>query len=401
MKKNLFFLILILQVSTLFGQDNLLVFSEDRQTDNHKININFNDLSFIKDNEYFNLIADGYTLFGNQLDLNLSLNVDDNYKISIGAIATKYYGLHTISSIVPTISLKIYQGKNTYFFGKLKTDDNHHLPEQLYSFERHLDTRSIENGVEHRYKNKHWQTDTWLEWEHFIYKNDSNRERLNFGQTTTFTTVIAKNFQLQIPVNILLHHRGGQINNRNSATAHLNNAMVISNFSGGLLLAKKISKNKQFGIEFQYFIHSINSDNVEEFQFKNGKATLFNAFYKTKKWQYQLGYWKSAKFLAPKGNDMFQSISKRTEIYTDTQGNPEAIFANYSEPDRTLLYGNISYKSKMYKSLYIGAKVDAYLQLNKGQISTNRYSGTTENQFDYAIGLYLLYKFKGQLWSVR
>ncbi len=400
MKKIVLFISILFSLN-VFGQNDLLIVKDFIHKEVKAVYFDANNLSFIKNNEYFNLIADGYTLFGNKLDLNLSIKPHKNYEIKVGVMALKYYGLDTFSEFIPTFSLQIDQGNNHYYFGKLPTDDNHYLSEQIYSFERHLDKRSIENGVAHRYQNKHWQTDTWLEWEHFIKKGDTERERLNFGQTTTYTTLLNKTWQIQVPLQLYLHHRGGQINQRNNLTAHLNNAMVVANISGGLKLAKQLPNKRQIGVEYQYFAHSINSDNVEELHFKNGSAHLIQAFYKTSKWQYNLSYWKSDQFIAPKGDDMYQSISKRVEKYTDEQGNPENVFGNYSEPHRELLHGFISYKNQIFPDLYLGAKLDAYLQLNDGIIHSNRYNTSVKNQFDYAIGLYLNYRFSAKIYQQK
>ena len=401
MMKKLFLLAFLLHSSIFFGQNNLLVFSDSIHKNTNTVYLNFDDLSFIKNNEYFNLIADGYTLFGNKLDVDLSIKPHQNYQVKVGFMALKYYGLDAFSKIIPSFSLQINQGNNTYIFGKLQNNDKHLLSDQIYGFERLLDKRSIENGVEHRYKNKHWQTDTWLEWEHFIKKNDSDRERLNFGQTTTYHTTIAKNWEITLPLQLYLHHRGGQINQRNTQTEHLNNAMVVANISGGLQLSKKVSNRAEWGAEYQYFIHSINSDNVEELHFKNGSAHLISAFFKTAKWQGNLSYWKADKFVAPKADDMYQSISKRVEKYTDSQANPETVFATYTEPNRELLHGFVSYKNKLFKDLYIGAQLDAYLQLNEGTIQSNRYNVSVNNQFDYAIGLYILYRFNTAIFNAE
>jgi len=400
MTKNFIFFLWLIVYSS-FGQNNLLVYKDSIQKETNTLYIEANNLSFIKNNEYFNLIADGYTLFGNKLDVNLSIKPHQNYQVKIGVMTLKYYGLDTFSEFIPTFSLQIDQGNNHYYFGKLPTDDNHRLSEQIYSFERHLDKRSIENGVAHRYQKKHWQTDTWLEWEHFIVKGDTERERLNFGQTTTYTTLLNKTWQVQVPLQLYLHHRGGQINQRNDLTAHLNNAMVVANISGGLQLTKQLANKQQIGVEYQYFAHSINSDNVEELHYKNGSAHLIQVFYKSPEWQYNLSYWKTDKFVAPKGNDMYQSISKRVEKYTDNDGNPETVFATYTEPNRELLHGFISYKNQIFSGLYLGAKLDAYLQLNEAAIQNNRYNTTVKNQFDYAIGLYLNYRFNQKIFKMK
>jgi len=358
---------------------------------NKVLYLGFTDLAFIKNNEYFNFIADGYTLLGNQLDVDLRYRPQPAYEINVGASFQKYFGLSTFEKPIPYIGLKIDKGNSRFYIGKLDTDDNHGLFDPVYDFERHLDQRHIENGLQHRYKNKHWQTDTWLEWEHFIFKADTLRERLNFGQTTTYTYK-SGGWEYQIPLQIYLMHRGGQINLRKPDN-HKNNAMVIANLATGLSVSKHWSTEFSTGVAFRYFSHSINSDNTEEFIFKNGNAMqfLFNIRYKN--WKTSWSYWQADHFVAPKGNDMYQTVSRRVDKYFDEQGNPVGIFKSYTEPYRKLLTGHISYQKEIIKDLHLGFIVDVYYQLNDAEIQSNYYNSSLNGQLDYATGLYLVYHF--------
>ena len=369
------------------------------QTGGKNLDFVFEDLSFVKNNEYFNFIADGYTLLGNKLYTGVRLQPHSDYDIRVGADWIKYYGLNNFSYIIPSISLHLDKGKHQFYFGRLDTGNNHDMPQQIYAFERLLDARSIENGLQHKYTGKRWQSDTWLEWEHFIFKNDKGRERLNFGHHSDWHFPFSDNLEMQIPVSLLLHHRGGQINRHNQPSTY-NSAIVVANFSSGLGFQYKLNQDTSLGIQYDFFVHSINSDNTEDFVFKTGKAHLFTFKVDYQQFEGKFSFWQSRKYIAPKGDDMFQSLSRKTEIYFEN--NEQAtVFAGYAEPDRQLLYTSISYHKEMARDLHLGFVTELYYQLNKGEIHTPAYSGVIQNHLDYSMGLYVQYRLRSRLVHFR
>ena len=396
--KSIFTFLLCLLIFKAQAQQSNTFYKVDSTETKEFIQFVFNDLSFIKNNEYFNLIADGYTLFGNKLEGAFYYQKANKYSVGLGIVALKYYGMDRFIKIIPSISLQYKQGNNRFYFGRLNTKNNHYLPKPIYSFERRLDTRSVENGIQHTYRSKHWITDTWLEWEHFIQKEDAQRERLNFGQTTTFSLPF-KNGNISIPLSVLLMHRGGQIN-QHAPTTDLANAIVFTNACTGLIVDKYIN-NKVISISYQYLLHAVNAENTEEWFYKNGYAHWLQIELKTKRWQFNLAYWKAHQFVGIKGDDMYQSVSQRIEKYIDAQGNPTPIFGQYTEPDRELLTASVSYAYRLDKHLNFRFVIDGFYQLNKGEIYHPRYSVKLQNHFDYALGLYVNYTFKQRVLKLK
>jgi len=393
MKLYLIFLSFLFVIPSFSQSEDLLVTSDSTVFPVNSLSLQIKDLSFIKNNEYFNLIADGYTLFGNKLNVEGVYTPHSHYDLTAGIMLLKYYGLDDFSAAIPYLSLRIHEKNHTYYFGKLYTEDHHHLSRQLYAFERHLDKRSIENGIEYRYNSRNWLSDTWLEWEHFIQKYDDKRERLNFGHYSAYT-YISKQWKLSIPFQIYLHHRGGQINMRTSQTAGLNNALVVANMALGGEWKRNLSSDDYAGIRIDAFWHFINSDNTEEFYFDRGKAFQGQIFYQNKTFRFNVNYWKSDKFISSKGDDMFQSVSRRIDKYMDKNNKPAHIFASHTEPDRELLYLDFNYKKEIFKDLFLAFSTDIFYQLNASRIDTDLYSNTIQKQLDYNMSLFLIYKFK-------
>ena len=306
MKHKFFSFLLFLIYFTAPAQyDNLLIYNDSTDFKPKNLALGIDNMAFVKDNEYFNLIADGYTLLGNQTEVSLKYQAHQNYRLTAGFYALKYFGTNNFEPLIPYVGLEINKGHSRFNIGKLDTDDRHQLPDEIYAFERLLDYRRIEHGLQHRFKNTHWQTDTWLEWEHFIHKADHRRERLNFGQTTTFKQTF-KHWQLTIPLQIYLQHRGGQINVRDAGSSPVNNAVVFANSALGLALENKLNNRMRVGVKYQYLRLDTNTDNPEELLFTSGYAHKWQAFVKYRHWQTYVSYWNANKFVAPKGNDCFK-----------------------------------------------------------------------------------------------
>ena len=395
--KKIWFSLLVLGYFSGFSQlENKQPAADSIDSHDKYLYVSVRDLSFIKNNEYFNLIADGYTLFGNRINPEIILDVHPNYDITAGMMLLKYYGHDDFTSAIPYFGLRIKDGRHTYYFGKLSSEDNHHLSRALYDFERQLDARSIENGIEYRYYSTAWESDTWLEWEHFIQKYDDEREYINFGHYSRYKHRTSKG-EFYVPFQFYIHHRGGQINIRNKQTKGLNNALVVANAAIGAGYERNLNSKNTLGIRLDAFYHFINSDNTEEFVFDKGKAFQYRIYYYHENIMVHLNYWDADKFVSSKGDDMFQSVSRRVEKYYDDNDQPVPVFAGHTEPDRRLLYGGLIYSKEIYKNLFLQFTTDVFYQLNESEIVSPVYNSKVSGQLDYSMGLYLTYKFKHRL----
>ncbi len=397
-KYTIEFYIFFLYFVSFAQYDNFLISNDSTNLKSKSLALGINNMAFIKDNEYFNLIADGYTLPGNQTEVSLKYQAHQNYRLTAGFYALTYFGTNDFEPLIPYVGLEIKKGHSRFYIGKLYTDDRHQLSDEIYAFERLLDYRRIEHGLQHRYKNAHWQTDTWLDWEQFIHKADRRRERLNFGQTTTFKQTF-KHWQLTIPLQIYLQHRGGQINIRDADTDTVNNAVVFANSALGLALENKLNNRMSVGVKYQYLRLDTNTDNPEELLFTSGYAHKWQVFVKYRYWQTYVSYWKANKFVAPKGDDMFQSVSRRVEKYVDSQNQPADVFKYHTEPHRQLLTLSTRYQKEIFPDLDLAFVVDVYYQLNRSSIQSDYYNTEVYHQLDYALGLYLRYRFDFNLYK--
>jgi hypothetical protein len=116
-----------------------------------ELRLGINTLGFFKDNEYFNKIADGYTLFGYQLTPSVQYYPSEKIKIEAGALFLKDFGNRKYKLIQPTFTATFSTGKHTVLFGTLNGNLNFGYIEPLWDFEKQL-TTPIQNGIQYIYK---------------------------------------------------------------------------------------------------------------------------------------------------------------------------------------------------------------------------------------------------------
>jgi hypothetical protein len=127
----------------------------------------FSNLNFTKNNEYFNKIADGYTLFGYQVNPEVVFFPSENIGIRAGVFVWKDFGNNKYSGLAPTYSVSVRKDSLSFIFGKLDGSLKHRLIEPLYDFENILTDR-LEDGIQVIYNHNLFYLDLWINWEHML-----------------------------------------------------------------------------------------------------------------------------------------------------------------------------------------------------------------------------------------
>src|SRR5690606_20558380 len=103
------------QLDNHLFEDRREIFPERKE----KIYLDVGLLGFTKNNEYFNRIADGYTLFGYQLYPSLTYFPAENVRIDAGIYLQNDFGNNGFQTIAPTLSVKVKRGDLNIIFGNL------------------------------------------------------------------------------------------------------------------------------------------------------------------------------------------------------------------------------------------------------------------------------------------
>lgn len=273
--------------------------------DSNALFFGINSLGFTKNNEYFNDIADGYTLFGYQLNPHFSYYPTDNFKIDAGIYLQKDFGATGYVEIAPTFSLSYRHGDITLIFGNIDGSIAHRLIEPLYDFERVLVNR-LEHGLQLKIDKEKLFLDGWVDWQQMLYKGDSLQEQVTGGLSLNYKLLQSDQLDIAIPVQFLVQHLGGQID---SSPAPL---QTYTNTAAGLSLKHKAG-SKGFIREVSmdnYYVHAKDFSNEQLLLFEDGSGWYFNLGIKAKSGiEVMTSYWRGHEFISIMGGQLYPSVS--------------------------------------------------------------------------------------------
>lgn len=322
------------------------------------LSLRVKNINFFKNNEYFNPIKssdfilvsslpepvdkskwiEGYTLPGFFIQPELVYQPSEKITIRAGTHILKYAGTDNFTLIKPVFSTSLNISEKTILtLGTLSGCDRHLLFDPDFDSER-LYTNYSEDGFQFTSSNDHLFTDTWVNWENFIFKGDTTREILSGGESFKFTSSpVADIVHFIVPLQVQFKHYGGQISN------YLEEVETFYNIAAGLrvnidLGHKKIS---QAGIEYLQFFNTVVS-NTTSSPIKNGNASWLRLHYTYKGLYIGAAYWRGHNFYAPEGNPIYASIY---DFHSD-----------YVIPERRIItnYVSISLLPESYLELFLG-----------------------------------------------
>ncbi len=338
------FLLGSLQTNAQINNSSLETFQHLDSTKSKQLSFQFESFSFLKNNEYFLKIADGYTLFGNQFSPKFTYQPDPRVRIEAGVYAWKDFGNTDFTSVQPIFTIKIQQDSTQFLFGNLEGNLNHRLIEPMMNPERVILNRQ-ENGLQYTRRKQKVFFDAWIDWQRMIYKGDDKKEEIFAGFSWNKKLIMKPNFYLSIPYQITFQHRGGQITK--------DTAQVVTN------------NNTALGVEvewkFKGFVQKIKSQNyLVGFQqnsnynqyFKRGSGIYLNLTAETKLLNLMLSYWKSSGYLSDAGGDLYQSVGR-----TFRNG-------NIVEKERNLLIIRVMKDWKIMDNLFLTFRFEPYFDLN-------------------------------------
>jgi len=277
-----------------------------------KLYLNFFNVNFIRNNEYSNPVTEGYTLIGYLLNPELVYRPAGKVTLRLGTHLLSYSGTGKFSQIKPLFSTTFNISANSSVtIGTLNPGYKNELFVPHYNREKFYTSYS-EDGIQFRFINDHFHNDTWLSWENFIFKGDSEREVFNAGESFRYISPqIAGLIRVEVPLQLQFKHYGGQISNYSShVETYLNmafGARVIFDLAG--------QKYGKTGFEYLIFTgQSLTKNSPTGINYGRGEWKKF--FYTYKKFKFDAGYWTSHDFYAPNGNYIFSSISDHLDNVT-------------------------------------------------------------------------------------
>lgn len=342
--------------NTMFDQRSMI-----NASDSGSLLFNLKVLGFNKNNEYFGDIADGYTLYGYQLNPSLSYLPTHNTRFDIGVYAQKDFGNNDYNEVQPTFTFSYKHGDATLIFGTLEGATSHQLIEPLYDFESVMINR-LENGLQFHVINDWIFFDSWLNWQEMLYRGENDQEELTGGLSMRYV-LIDKTIRLSIPAQLVVKHIGGQIDVSELPL------QTFTNSAFGLTLDflrpdDRLINNVRFD---SYYTQYNDFSGTQLRPFEDGSGWYVNAEIKSKTGlEFMVSYWKGHEFLTVEGGQLYPSESSSFK-------NRLAI-----EEERELLIFRIFHNMKLADKLMISSRFEPYFDL-------------INNRFEFSHGFYLNY----------
>ena len=205
-----------------------------------------NALAFFQNNEFSSNILKGYTLPGGWLQPKLTYTPNKMVNIEVGAHlmfydgANRYpnYAYHDIVKwkgnqhthgvhALPYLRLQADFKRQTLVLGDIYGAQNHGIILPLYNPEQNL-TVDPEMGFQLINDRKHNHLDMWINWQSFIYDLDTHQEAFTVGVNNTlrWNKDKSRRIQWETPIQIMLQHRGGEIDTTATGVQTLVNASI-------------------------------------------------------------------------------------------------------------------------------------------------------------------------------
>ncbi len=319
--------------------------------DSNTIQLSYSNLFYLRDYEYFHEIQTGYTLFGSWHYPRISITPNKWLKLEAGVLAQKDFGENDFSKLLPIFSLQLQHKDLRFLFGAIEGNQTHQLAEPLMNYDRVIE-RPLEEGFQLKINKKRLQADLWLDWELRQKINAGHPEELTGGLSFSYAlTKPDKPWQVKIPLQIIIPHKGGQLDTNHSVVS-----TTINHAKGLWIEWNNPDKNnwlQQIRTDGYHIGYSHSQDSKLYF-YNKGNGWLAN-FYLRSKWNisFLTSYWKGQHYIAPQGGKLYQSISSISGR------------GNYTEPERKLLFLNLLYEKEMFPGFFIDFRYTPYIDLQK------------------------------------
>lgn len=309
---------------------------------------------FSKDNEYFNKINEGKTLYGTQLAPRLVYFPGANLRLEAGIFLYKDYGTPRLRQVRPLFTAKYQNGPHSLLFGNIEGNLHHGYIEPLFDFERVMLNR-LEEGMQYKLQTNRLQLDAWVDWQRQQYRFSNFQEEVAGGLTSEFTAYQdSAGWRLGVvPMQFLAIHRGGQLDT--IATP----LQTLFNFATGVRVRRKLGAGTGFvrALSFDGYVTRYTDYSFEEvLPFNRGTGLYLNGGINTRLSNVMISYWSGNGFVAPQGGLLYQSISS-------TVNNP-----GYTERNRQLLILRFFSDFKLPGNVTLTSRFEPFYDLQNKQV---------------------------------
>jgi len=319
-----------------YSQINLANIKLDTLNTN-KLYFKLENNNFLKNNEYFNRFNRGETFLGYYINPQLEYMPVKNLRINGGIFLLNYAGKDNFYKTIPYFRFNYQINKKlNLIMGDIYATKYHHLIEPIFSNDLYL-KRNNETGIQFFYNYKKIKSDLWCDWEYAMLDGDTTREKMTIGNSTNLNLINTDNFKISLLYQMILSHKGGQINRGSYVQS-------IFNTAEGLEVKTKLSR-LNVGLQGFYLTYNDYSPEIQ-YNYTYGWANYYNLFLTYSGFKLSGGFWYSEHFLTAKGDYFFSSKS--------------SFYKNYYEPNRNLTTVKIEYNKEIAQGFFINIAYEGY-----------------------------------------
>jgi len=264
---SVFFLTMVLTSQLAVSQIFERVYQSDYKIEQEKegeLSLEFDNITFFKNNEFQSDIVEGYTLPGLRLQMKVVYYPLHNIRLEAGVHSLYYHGSTRYPSyaysdiarwnpdhyqhlvhLLPFFRAQVKLSESMdIVLGNIYGGANHQLITPLYNPELNL-TADPEAGLQVLYKSNTFDLDTWVNWESFIFKGDTHQEAFTAGLSTRlkFNNPESR-FHIYMPIQGVAQHRGGELDTITANSVHtlMNGSVGVGlTWNTGHLLFKNVN----------------------------------------------------------------------------------------------------------------------------------------------------------------
>ena len=363
------FLLLLITRFTASAQVDYPTFkskTEINPADSQQLSFNLYNLNYINNTEWFGNIPLSGTLFGYQLIPEIEYQISPKLIIKGGIYLQKEFGRTEYTTIAPTFQVKYKAKHSSYIIGSLEGNLNHGYIEPIYDYKLFINER-LENGFQFLVDTKPYTHDLFINWRRAIHPGDNFKEEFDIGYVSKLNIINKEKFNLNIPIQLLYSHKGGQTDVLNTPLQSL------TNFATGLSATYNLNHKLFQKIVFDnYYVNYKDISGDKRQAFNEGNAFLSHLLFQFKNVGIDLRYWNGNGFIGPRGMALFQSVSEK--------------YPGLVERHRELLIASFIYDKEIFKNVNFDFRIIPYKDFRE-KIS----SGTG---LEYSYEMYIKYALK-------
>jgi len=273
-------------------------------------------LGFNKNNEYYNKINQGYTLFGYKIIPSIGWQLNDQLKIQGGVMLQQDFGNPNLTYYEPYFNILYGWDKNQLIFGNINGSVHHRMIEPLEDFERLLYDRP-EKGLQFIRETNKIFLDGWVNWEQMIYPASDFKEHISGGLVNHYKLINNERQKLNLIYQFRGYHRGGQIDTLQNVPL-----IIVFNNSIGVSYEKSFSGKHLNSFKLEgHAVHFVDTSPEPELPYLEGYGAYLNASISGKMGTFMLSYWRGDHFYSYKGGRIYQSYSTnfRSRYFEDVR----------------------------------------------------------------------------------